>query len=131
MPVLLRESDFVILTVPLTKETQGLIGQEQLQHMKKTSYLINVSRGKIIKEKELITALEAHEISGAGLDTFEEEPLPQNSKLWEMKNVIITPHSAGQSNKYFERITDVFIQNLELFIADKPLKNSVNKKTGY
>lgn len=131
LPILLEESDFVIITAPLTKETQSLIGKEQLQYMKNTSFLINVSRGKIINEKELITALEENKISGAGLDTFEEEPLPQNSKLWKMKNVIITPHIAGQSNIYLERITNSFIQNLELYIANKPMKNTVNKKAGY
>jgi D-2-hydroxyacid dehydrogenase (NADP+) len=131
LQILLEESDFVIITAPLTKETQGLIGKVQLQYMKKTSYLINVSRGKIINEKELIAALEEHEISGAGLDTFEEEPLPSNSKLWKMKNVIITPHIAGQSNNYLERLTNSFIQNLELFMNNQPLNNTVNKKAGY
>jgi D-2-hydroxyacid dehydrogenase (NADP+) len=131
LSILLEESDFVIITAPLTKETQRLIGKDQFQYMKNTSYLINVSRGKIINEKELITALEEHKISGAGLDTFEEEPLPLNSKLWKMKNVIITPHIAGQSNIYLERITNSFIQNLELYMTNQPMKNTVNKKAGY
>jgi D-2-hydroxyacid dehydrogenase (NADP+) len=131
LPILLKESDFVTITAPLTKETQGLISKEQLQIMKKTSYLINVSRGKIVKEQELITALKEHKIAGAGLDTFEEEPLPQNSKLWEMENVIITPHMAGQSNIFLERITMIFIQNLQLFLTNNPMINTINKNTGY
>ncbi len=131
LPILLEESDFVIITAPLTKETLRLFGKDQFQYMKNTSYLINVSRGKIIIENELITALEEHKISGAGLDTFEEEPLSENSKLWKMKNVIITPHIAGQSNFYLERITDSFLQNLELYMTNKPVKNTVNKKVGY
>lgn len=128
---LLKKSDFVVLTVPFTKETEGLIGEAQLRCMKKTSYLINVSRGKIVQEDELIKALEEGWIAGAGLDTFEEEPLIQDSKLWDMKNVIITPHVAGISRCFLERVTNVFCQNLKLFLNNETLINIVDKNSGY
>jgi len=128
---LLKKSDFVVLTVPLTKETEGLIGEAQLRCMKKTSYLINISRGKIVQEDELIKALEEGWIAGAGLDTFEEEPLIQGSKLWDMKNVIITPHVAGISRSFLERLTNVFCQNLKLFLNNETLINIVDKNIGY
>jgi D-2-hydroxyacid dehydrogenase (NADP+) len=128
---LLAESDFVVLTLPLTKETQGMIGEAQLKSMKRTSYLINVARGKIVQEDKLIQALKEDWIVGAGLDTFETEPLPQNSELWTMKNVIITPHMAGLTPHYFERLTNIFCENLNRFINNEPLINVVDKTVGY
>lgn len=128
---LLAESDFVVLTLPLTKETEGMIGEAQLRSMKRTSYLINVARGKIIQEDKLIQALKEGWIAGAGLDTFETEPLPNNSELWTMKNVIITPHVAGSTPHYFERLTNIFCENLNRFINNEPLINVVDKTTGY
>jgi D-2-hydroxyacid dehydrogenase (NADP+) len=128
---LLAESDFVVLTLPLTKETEGMIGEAQLKSMKRTSYLINVARGKIVQEDKLIQALKEGWIAGAGLDTFETEPLPQNSELWTMKNVIITPHVAGLTPHYFERLTNILCENLNRFINNKPLINVVDKTIGY
>jgi len=128
---LLAESDFVVLTLPLTKETEGMLGESQLKSMKRTSYLINVGRGKIVQEDKLIQALKEGWIAGAGLDTFETEPLPQNSELWNMKNLIITPHVAGSTPYYFERLTNIFCENLNRFIHNKPLINVVDKSIGY
>lgn len=128
---LLAESDYVVLSLPLTNETAGMIGEAQLKNMKRTSYLINVSRGKIIQEKKLIEALKKRWIAGAGLDTFENEPLPKNSELWGFKNVIITPHVAGQTPYYMERLTRIFCENLNRFIHKQPLVNMVNKTLGY
>ncbi|MFX0097247.1 MAG: D-2-hydroxyacid dehydrogenase [Candidatus Hodarchaeota archaeon] len=128
---LLAESDFVVLSVPLTKETKGMIGEAQLRSMRKTSYLINISRGKVVQEDKLIQALKEGWIAGAGLDVFETEPLPASSELWKMKNVIITPHLAGATPLYLERLTDIFCENLGRFLKKEPLINVVDKNIGY
>jgi phosphoglycerate dehydrogenase-like enzyme len=128
---LLAESDFVVLSLPLTKETEGMMGEAQFKSMRRTGYLINVSRGKIVQEDRLIEALKQGWIAGAGLDTFESEPLPRNSELWGFKNVIITPHVAGLTPYYMERLTDIFCENLDRFIHDRPLINVVDKTLGY
>jgi D-2-hydroxyacid dehydrogenase (NADP+) len=129
--ILLAESDFVVLSLPLTKETHGMIGEVQLSNMKRTGYLINVSRGKTIQEDKLVEALKKGWIAGAGLDTFEDEPLPQSSELWGFENVIITPHVAGLTPYYEERLTSIFCENLNRFISKKPMINVVDKKLGY
>ena len=128
---LLSESDFVVLSLPLTEETEGMIGEAQLKSMKRTGYLINVSRGKIVREDKLIEALKQGWIAGAGLDTFENEPLPENSELWGFRNVIITPHVAGLTPYYMERLTSIFCENLGRFIRKQPLMNIVDKTLGY
>jgi D-2-hydroxyacid dehydrogenase (NADP+) len=128
---LLAESDFVVLSLPLTKETEGLMGEKQFKSMKRTAYLINVSRGKIVQEDKLVEALKQGWIAGAGLDTFESEPLPANSELWGFRNVIITPHVAGLTPLYMERLTSIFCENLKRFIHDQPLINVVDKTLGY
>jgi D-2-hydroxyacid dehydrogenase (NADP+) len=128
---LLTEADFVVLSLPLTKGTEGMIGETELKSMKKTAYLINVSRGKIVQEHQLIKALKQEWIRGAGLDTFEKEPLPESSELWKLKNVIITPHVAGMTPHYLERLTDLFCENLERFLNGQPLINVVDKTLGY
>lgn len=128
---LLAESDFVVLSLPLTKETEGMIGKIQLKRMKRTSYLINVSRGKIVQENDLVQALKRGWIAGAALDTFEKEPLSQDSELWSMENVLITPHVAGLTPQYFERLTGIFCENLNRFMNNEPLINVVDKNAGY
>ncbi len=128
---LLAESDFAVLSLPLTKETVGMIGEKQLKSMKPTGILINVSRGRIIQENKLVQALKRGWIAGAGLDTFENEPLPENSELWGFKNVIITPHIAGDTPHYPERLTNLFTENLNRFIHKQSLINVVDKNLGY
>jgi len=128
---LLAESDFAVLSLPLTKETVGMIGEKQLKSMKPTGILINVSRGRIIQENKLVQALKHGWIAGAGLDTFENEPLPENSELWGFKNVIITPHIAGDTPHYPERLTNLFTENLNRFIHKQSLINVVDKNLGY
>ena len=128
---LLAESDFVVLSLPLTKETQGMMGEPQFKNMKPTGYLINVSRGRTVQENMLIKALKQRWIAGAGLDTFEDEPLPETSELWALKNVIITPHVAGQTPHYMERLTGIFCENLNQFIHKKPMINLVDKTLEY
>ena len=128
---LLNESDFVVLTLPLTDETKGMFGETQLKSMRRTGYLINLSRGKIVQENKLIEALKQGWIAGAGLDTFENEPLPESSELWSLRNVIITPHIAGLTPYYMDRVTNIFCENLNRFMHKQSLINVVDKKLGY
>jgi phosphoglycerate dehydrogenase-like enzyme len=127
----LPEADFVVLTVPLTPETQGLINAATLAKMKPSAYLINIGRGQTIDEPALISALQNGQIAGAGLDVFTTEPLPPDSPFWKMENVIITPHSSGSTPYYNERALNIFIDNLERYTQGKPMKNVVDKKRGY
>lgn len=124
-------ADFVVLTVPLTKETRHMIGGKELACMKESAILINVARGGVVDEKALIDALERREIAGAGLDVFEEEPLSRKSKLWELDNVIITPHVAGSRRDYFKKVGEIFRINLNRYLDRKPLLNLYDKKLGY
>jgi phosphoglycerate dehydrogenase-like enzyme len=128
---LLRESDFVVLVLPTTPETLNMIGKNELEIMKPTAFLINVGRGNTLDEDALIQALEEKRIAGAGLDAFVVEPLPPTSKLWELPNTILTPHIAGPIEDYFQRTTDLFCKNLELYVEGKKLFNLVDKKHGY
>lgn len=112
---LLEQSDFVITLVPLTDETYKMIGEEQFRKMKKTAWFINVARGDVVDEAAMIKALREGWIAGAGLDVFEKEPLPGDSPLWEMENVILTPHIAGPTPHYMERLMDIFIANMEAY----------------
>lgn len=131
LPELLSLSDFVALTLPLTDETSHLIGEKELAQMKNSAYLINTSRGKIIDEKALIDALENKRIAGAGLDVFEEEPLNPNSRLYDLENVIITPHVAGTMVDYFQKVAQIFKENLKRYMSGKKMLNLVDKKLGY
>jgi phosphoglycerate dehydrogenase-like enzyme len=128
---LLRESDFVVIAAPLTAETRGMVGAEQIRRMKPTAHLINIARGALIDEAALIAALREGVIAGAGLDVFETEPLPQDSPLWELDNVILTPHISGGTEIYNKRATDIFCDNLRRFLEGKPLRNIVDPARGY
>ncbi|MFC2005355.1 D-2-hydroxyacid dehydrogenase [Chloroflexota bacterium] len=128
---LLGESDFVVLALPLTPETKKLIGEEELRNMKPTAHLINIARGEIVDEEALIRALEEHRIAGAGLDVFATEPLPPDSRLWELPNVIFSPHISGGQEDYAVRGTEVFCENLRRYLSGKKLLNVVDKKKGY
>jgi phosphoglycerate dehydrogenase-like enzyme len=120
-----------VLALPLTSETNGLIGERELRTMKSTAYLINVARGSIVDEEALIRALDEHWIAGAGLDVFATEPLPPSSKLWELPNVIFSPHVAGGIEDYSMQATEIFCENLRRYLNGKKLLNVVNKKKGY
>ena len=113
---LLEQSDFVITLVPLTDETEKMIGKEQFRKMKQTAWFINVARGPVVDEQSLIKAVKEGWIAGAGLDVFEQEPLPENSPIWGLDNVILTPHIAGPTPHYMDRLMDLFIDNLEAFV---------------
>jgi D-2-hydroxyacid dehydrogenase (NADP+) len=122
---LLGWADYIVLALPLTPETTGLIGAEQLAAMKPTSRLINVGRGGLIDEPALIDALAGGRLGGAGLDVFAVEPLPADSPLWAMPNVIITPHNSGATELANHRGTQIFIDNLGRYATSQPLRNEV------
>ncbi|MBI3040691.1 MAG: D-2-hydroxyacid dehydrogenase [Chloroflexi bacterium] len=128
---LLRESDFVVLTLPLTPETDKFFGEEELRSMKSSSYLINIARGGLVDEEVLIRALDEHWIAGAGLDVFTTEPLPAGSRLWELPNVLLSPHISGSLEDNLERTTDIFLENLRRYLNGEKLFNVVDKKKGY
>jgi phosphoglycerate dehydrogenase-like enzyme len=130
---LLPSCDYVVVTLPLTRETKGLFGAEQFKQMKPSAFFINVGRGAIVVEDELIHALEIGQIAGAGLDVFEKEPLNEASPLWEMENVIITPHTSGSTEHYTKRvIEDILIPNLKDYISGtEPSINLVDFSKGY
>jgi len=131
LPEMLSKSDHVCITMPYTSETHHLFDEPMLAHLKASAYLYNVSRGKIIDEEALISALKKGKLSGAGLDVFETEPLSADSPLWEMENVIITPHVAGFTPHYFARAALLLADNLERFIEGRPLKNLYDWQKGY
>ena len=129
---LLRSSDFVVIAAPLTRETEKMIGEEQLRLMKPSAYLINISRGAIVDETALVKALQEKQIAGAALDTVAREPLDQQSPLWEMPNVIITPHiSANSTYTRDVRTYDAILANIRRYANGEPLKNVVNRELGY
>ncbi|GAB3792247.1 D-2-hydroxyacid dehydrogenase [Virgibacillus kimchii] len=129
----LPQCDYVVITLPLTKETSGMFSKDQFRKMKDTAFMINIGRGPIIKEDDLIRALQNNEIAGAGLDVFATEPLPEESPLWEMENVIVTPHTAGATEHYTKRVVeDIFLPNLKKYVqGDAPDMNVVNYSRGY
>jgi D-2-hydroxyacid dehydrogenase (NADP+) len=127
----LRQADYSVLITPLTDDTYHLIGAQEFRVMKRGSIFINVSRGDTVDETALIEALQNGSIAGAGLDVFHEEPLPPGSPLWDMENVMITPHNAGSSPHYITRIIDLFLANLSCYRQGKPLPNRIDLKRKY
>ena len=123
--------DFVVVTVPLTERTRGLIGQPHLDALKPTAYLVDVSRGGVVDQEALAAALQAGDLAGAALDVFPEEPLPKSSPLWQMQNVIITPHVAGFSPAYNQRTNQLFVENLSRYLEGDALVNFVEPGEGY
>jgi len=127
----LPRADVVVLTVPLTEETRGMIGRAELEAMKGSATLINVGRGGTVDEEALADALQSRQIGRAALDVFEDEPLSESAALWDLENLIITPHYAGVTPHYHERALDVFLDNLDRYIAGEELRNVVDKDLGY
>jgi phosphoglycerate dehydrogenase-like enzyme len=128
---LLAWADFVVLAVPLTAETRGLIGAAELAAMRSSAYLINVARGEVVDEAELVRCLRSGALAGAALDVFNEEPLPAGHPLWTLPNAVLTPHISGYTATYFERMLALFEDNLARFLAGQPLRNVVDKRLGY
>jgi phosphoglycerate dehydrogenase-like enzyme len=126
LKALLPDADFVILACPLTKETEGLIGAEALGQMKRSAYLVNVARGRCVDEPALVDALKRGLIAGAALDVTAEEPLSPASPLWSMPDVLITPHTAGETRRYEESVLDILQDNLgRLWRGEAALRNQV------
>ncbi len=128
---LLQQSDYVVLTLPLTEDTRHLLGEAELRSMKKNAFIVNVARGAIIDEAALIRALQEGWIGGAAVDVFESEPLPPESPLWDMENVIVSPHNAGNTEIYAARTVDLFCDNLLRYLKGEPLENVVDPGRGY
>ena len=128
---LLAEADVVALCVPLTKQTEGMIGADELAAIKKDAYLVNVGRGKVVDTDALVQALESGHLAGACLDVTDPEPLPSDHALWSMPNVVITPHMSSRSELTRERWNAVYLENLGRFGAGRPLLNVVDKSAGY
>jgi phosphoglycerate dehydrogenase-like enzyme len=128
---MLKECDFVVVTLPLTGETLHIIGAGELESLKSSAYLVNISRGGVIDQNALISALKEHQFAGAALDVFTEEPLPPDNPLWKMPNVIITPHISGNTRFYDERAVLLFTENLHRYLAGLPLYNRFDPQKGY
>jgi len=124
-------ADFVVILTPLTDATRGLIGLEELKAMKKDAVLINISRGAVVRTDDLVYALQNGIIGGAALDAVDPEPLNADSPLWDMPNVIISPHCSADSIKYIDRAVDLFCENLALFEKGEPLKNEIDMLRKY
>ncbi len=128
---MLKDCDFVVVTVPLSPQTKGLIGAEELATMKPTAYIIDISRGGVIDSGALVNALRDRKIAGAALDVFAEEPLPSDSPLWKLPTVIMTPHIAGYSPHYDDRAAALFAENLQRYLSGLPLYNLIDLERGY
>ena len=128
---LLRQSDHVAVCCPLTPETTGLIGVVEIRAMKPSAYIYNIGRGQIIQAEPLLQALKEGRIAGAGLDVTDPEPLPPESELWDLPNVIITQHTSGTVPDNDDRFFDLLEENLRRFLDGEPLLNVVDKQAGY
>ena len=128
---LIERADWLVLAAPLTHDTRRMMGAEQLARMKPSAVLINLGRGGLVDESALIRALREQRVAGAALDVFEEEPLPADSPLWGMPQVIVTPHISGLDPHLWERGMDLFERNLRAFLDGRPLENVVDKRAGY
>ncbi len=128
---ILRESDYISVTLPLTDHTRKFIGEREFVAMKPGAYLVNIGRGEVIDEHAMIDALTAKKIGGAGLDVFEHEPLEGGSPLWDLENVILTPHISGANRGYMDKACELFAENLKRFAAKRPLFNLIDPGLGY
>lgn len=131
LPELMAQSDFIVLALPLTADTQDLFGAEMLAHAKPGAWLINVARGALVDERELVRAIRAGRLGGAVLDAFRQEPLPAESELYSTPNVIVTPHTSWSSGRVLDRSIELFCDNLGRFARGEPLLNLVDPGAGY
>lgn len=128
---MLKECDFIVVATPLTPDTQGMINADVLHACKPNAYLVDVSRGGVVDHEALASALKAGKLAGAALDVFPIEPLPPESPLWKLPNVLITPHISGITPFYDERAIDLFAENLRRYIIGLPLYNRFDPEKGY
>lgn len=127
----LPQSDYLVVAAPLTEATRGLINANRLAAMRQDAYLINVGRGPQVDEAALADALRNRRIAGAALDVFEQEPLPPESPLWPLENLLVTPHTAGLTEKLWQRHYELFSENLRRYLGGVPLLFVVDKQKGY
>jgi phosphoglycerate dehydrogenase-like enzyme len=127
----LPRADFVVLALPATRETRGIVGEHELGAMKAGAWLINVARGSLVDEAALLAALTSGHLGGAALDAFQQEPLPPEHPFWALPNVILSPHSSWRSSRLLEREVALFGDNLRRFIDGEPLQNVVDLEAGY
>jgi phosphoglycerate dehydrogenase-like enzyme len=128
---LLPKVDWLVLAAPHTGETAGLIGREELALLHRGARLVNLGRGALVDEPALVDALREGRLAGVALDVFAEEPLPASSPLWDLPEVIVTPHTSGLGPRLWERAMEQFAANLRRFVAGEPLENVVDKQAGY
>jgi D-3-phosphoglycerate dehydrogenase len=128
---ILPQVDFLVLAAPLTSQTRGMIDRRALELMKRDAFLVNMARGPLVVEQDLVEVLESGHLAGAAMDVTEVEPLPPASKLWELPNVIITPHVGGQSRTRIEDMTNFFCENLRRWQSGRPLANLIDKRLGF
>lgn len=129
--LVLEQSDYIVLALPNTQKTNGIITEEKLKKMKPHAFLINIGRGSLIDQEALIKALQEGWIGGAGLDVTSPEPLPQDNLLWELPNVILTPHVSGSSPSNEDRRVGIFLRNLSHYLDNEPMENVVSFEEGY
>jgi len=127
----LPQADIVMVAAPLTHQTLGMFGATEFAAMKPEALFINVGRGNIVRQDDLVAALQGGQIAGAGLDTFEVEPLPAGSPLWQVENTLLTTHYGGLTPHYHQRAMDIFLDNLALYAKYEPLHHVVDKVAGY
>ncbi len=127
----LPRADFVVVTLPGTRETARTFDATEFELMRNSAYFVNIGRGSVVDESALVETLRTGGIAGAGLDVFETEPLPEDSPLWDMPNVIVTCHYAGTTPEYDRRGMDIFLDNLARYVRDEPLRNMVDRELGY
>lgn len=128
---LLEESDWTVVAVPLTPRTRGMIGAAELARVPRGAVLVNVARGGVVDEAALADALRGGRLRGAALDVFSREPLPATSPLWGLPNVLLTPHVSATSRSFWRRQTDLVVENIQRYLAGRPLLNTVDKHAGY
>jgi len=132
LPDLLAASDYVVVTVPLVASTRHMISTEQIRQMKPSAMLVGISRGGVIDEDALVAALEEDRLAAAALDVFETEPLPADSPLWDVENLLITPHDAGGTQFETDRILEIFTENVDRYVGKRfPLRNQIDKQRGF
>jgi phosphoglycerate dehydrogenase-like enzyme len=128
---LLEKCDYVVVCLPLTPETRGMLAEKEFRSLKPSAYFVNVARGPIVDEEALAKALREGWIAGAGLDVFTVEPLPPSSPLWELPNIVIYPHIAGEREDYHQLAIELFGKNLHRYLAGRELFNLIDKEKGY
>ncbi|MDA3630672.1 D-2-hydroxyacid dehydrogenase [Saccharopolyspora sp. WRP15-2] len=131
LPHVIGAFDYIVLAAPLTEQTKGLVDAEALAHCRPSARLINVARGELVVESDLVAALQTGQLAGAALDVFEAEPLPESSPLWEMPNVLISPHMSGDTVGWVDELVDLFIANVRAYTEGAQLSNVVDKQRGY